>query len=466
MTSSETQAIAELLREPLSIRDNRLFIEECDTVELARQFGTPMYVTSEAQLRNNLRRWHATFQEYWSDGPVRVFPALKANPIIAIRRILTEEGAGCDIFGPGELECAMRGGVTGELLSVNGSIKSREIIRKAIEAGARIVLDSPREMEICEEEAAKLDTVVSVMFRLKPFLGDLELESDFVPGIQVSHLTQIIKYGIPTKELLVMAPRSLQLKHIRPVGVHVHMGRHSKKLVLWRAWITACVALLREVSDLMGGWTPTVIDVGGGFPSPVDHDPDVAFVDYETPPLEDFAATVGGVCHDALLQYGFDPQGLTLEIEPGRGLHTDTGIHLTTVKNIKADDVHIDQRWAEVDTSEVFMGVHGLNLERPAFDFVVANKMREAAATPYDIVGQTCNAEILVHRQPAPDIEAGDVIAFLGTGAYAESCASNFNALPRPGMLLVNGNEASIVRRPETVDDVFARDIVPERLRE
>jgi diaminopimelate decarboxylase len=453
--TSDTQAIDELLREPLSIRDDRLFIEDCDTVQLARQFGTPMYVTSEAQ---------ATFQEYWNDGPVRVFPALKANPVIAIRRILTEEGAGCDIFGPGELECALRGSVTGDLLSVNGSIKSRDIIRKAIEVGARIVLDSPREMELCEEEAAKLGTPANVMFRLKPFLGDLDLESDFLPGVQVSHLTQIIKYGIPTKELLEMAPRSLQLGHVRPVGVHVHMGRHSKKLVLWQAWITACVALIREISDLMGGWAPRIIDVGGGFPSPIDHDPDVAFVDYETPPLEDFARTVGQGCHAALLEYGFDPQGVTLEIEPGRGLHADTGIHLTTVCNVKTDDVNIDQRWAEVDTSEVFMGVHGLNLERPAFDFFVANRMRAAIEARYDIVGQTCNAEILVHRKPVPRLERGDVVAFLNTGAYAEPCASNFNALPRPGMLLVSGADATIVRRPETVDDVFARDIVPERL--
>jgi len=109
--------------------------------------------------------------------------------------------------------------------------------------------------------------------------------------------------------------------------------------------------------------------------------------------------------------------------------------------------------------------VHGLNLDRPAFDFVIANRMGQSIAALYDIVGQTCNAEILVHRKPAPALEIDDVIAFLDTGAYAESCASNFNALPRPGMLLVNGSEASIVRRPETVDDVFARDIVPERLR-
>lgn len=454
----------ELLREPLSLRGNRLFIEHCDTVALAEQFGTPLYVTSEGQLRKNVRRWQATFETHWQDGPVRLYPSLKANPVIAVRRILTSEGTGCDVFGPGETECAIRAGVEGELLSVNGSIKDRGIIRKALEVGARIVLDSPRELDLCEAEASTLGTVARVLLRLKPYLGDLELESDFAPGMQVNYLTQIIKYGIPTKEVLEMAKRIAGLQHVEPIGVHVHMGRHSKRPLVWEAWVKACVALTKEVSERIGGWTPRCIDVGGGFPSPLDHDPDVAFVDYETPPLDVFAKTVGESLHGALLEQGFDPKGIRLEIEPGRGIHADTGIHLTTVRNIKIEDVNIVYRWAEVDTAETFLDGHGFNLERPAFDYFIANKMALPNESFYDIVGQTCNAEILTHRMPAPELERGDVVAFLNTGAYSEPNAANFNALPRPGMVLVNGDSAELIRRAETVDDVFARDVVPERL--
>ena len=453
-----------LLREPLSMRGERLFIEECDTVELARRFGTPLFVISERQLRNNLRTWQSTFQAHWAHGPVRILPSLKANPLVAVRKILTEEGAGCDIFGPGELECALRGGVTGDLLSVNGSIKSRPLIRRAIEAGARIVLDSPRELEICQQEAASLDLAARVLFRLKPYLADLDLESDFVPGMQIRDLTQLIKYGIPTRELLEMAPRALAFPNVDPIGVHVHMGRHSKRLIAWDAWIDACLALTREVSDLMSGWTPSFIDLGGGFPSPVDHDPDVAVVNYPTPPLKDFASAVGTACSRALRRYGFEADGITLEIEPGRGLHADTGIHLTTVQNVKADDVHVQQRWAELDTSEVFLGVHGLNLERPAFDYFIANRMGAEVSERYDLVGQTCNAEILMHEVPSPRLQRRDLLALLNTGAYAESCASNFNALPRPGTVLANGANADLIRRPETIEDVLARDLLPAHL--
>lgn len=454
----------ELLREPLSIEGEHLYIDACDTTELAEEFGTPLYVISEQQLRRNVQKWQRVFEEHWTDGPVLLFPSLKANPVIAVRRILTEENTGCDIFGPGELECALRAGVSGEYLSVNGSIKDRELIAKAIAAGARIVLDSPRELIVCNAEAKRQGRKVKVLLRLKPHLGSLDLESDFVPGMQIAYLTQIIKYGIPTREVLEMAQTISALQNIDLIGVHVHMGRHSKKPVVWQAWVEACVALTREVADKIGSWTPQVIDIGGGFPSPLDHDPDVAVIDYATPPVETFATTISETLRKALVSNGFDPGGIRLEIEPGRSIHADTGIHLTCVRNLKSDNVHIQYRWAEVDTAETFIDGHGLNLERPAYDYFIANKMRTPNAAIYDIVGQTCNAEILTHQLPAPLLERGDLVAFLNTGAYAEPNAANFNALPRPGMVLVNGDSAELIRRAETVDDVFARDLVPARL--
>jgi diaminopimelate decarboxylase len=454
----------ELLRPPLSLRGEHLFIEDCDTVGLAEQFGTPLYVVSESQLRHNVRHWQTTFEEHWRAGPVRLYPSLKANPVVAIRRVLSDEDTGCDIFGPGELECAIRAGVTGEDLSVNGSIKDRALIRKALEHGARIILDSPREIELCEQEAADLGTVAKVLLRLKPDIRSLKLESDFAPGMQVSYLTQIIKYGIPTREALEMAARIGELEHVEPIGVHAHMGRHSKHPEIWEAWVRACIKLTREVSDAMGGWSPDCIDVGGGFPSPLDRDPDVAVIDYETPALEVFASTVGHSLQSALVEHGFDPEGLRLELEPGRGIHADTGIHLTSVVNVKSENVGMDYRWAEIDTAETFLDGHGFNLERPIYDYFIANRMAAENVALYDIVGQTCNAEILTHQLPAPSLEPGDLVAFLNTGAYGEPNAANFNALPRPGMVLVNGMQAAMVRRAETVDDVFARDELPEWL--
>jgi diaminopimelate decarboxylase len=447
---------------PCSERDGRLFVEECDAAALAEQFGTPLHVVSETRLRENVRRWQAVFSAAWREGPVRLYPSLKANPIVAVRRILTEEDTGCDIFGPGELECALRAGVRGEDLSVNGSIKDRALVDRALEHGARIILDSPRELQLCEEAARARGVTARVLLRLKPDLSALEGDSDFAPGMRIADLTHMIKYGIPTSEARAMAARLPALTHVELVGVQVHMGRHSKRPEVWDAWVRASVARCAELRSLLGGdWRPACIDLGGGFPSPRDRDPDVAVVDYETPSLEVLAETVAGALREALAAHDFDASGIRLELEPGRGLHADTGIHLATVRNLKEERVGGDYAWAEVDTAETFLDGHGFNLERPIHDYVIANRAGAAVEAEYDIVGQTCNAEILVHRGPCPPLAEGDVVAFLDTGAYGEPNACNFNALPRPGVLLVCGDRADWVRRPETVSDVFSRDLEP-----
>ncbi|MGE5460658.1 MAG: hypothetical protein ACM3WR_08550 [Solirubrobacterales bacterium] len=104
----------------LSVRDGHLFVEDRDTVELARRFGTPIHVVSEDQLRRNARRFVEAFGSRWPEGPVHVLPSIKANFTLAVRRILTQEGLGCDTFGPGELDAALRCGVEPSLISVNG----------------------------------------------------------------------------------------------------------------------------------------------------------------------------------------------------------------------------------------------------------------------------------------------------------------------------------------------------------
>jgi diaminopimelate decarboxylase len=114
------------LIEPLSVRNGHLFIEDCDTVELAKEFGTPLFVVSEKRLVDNYQRYQAAFSKYWPEGQARIMGAIKANPVTAIRRVLTREGCGCDTFGMGELELALRGGVPHEDIAVNGSIKPIE----------------------------------------------------------------------------------------------------------------------------------------------------------------------------------------------------------------------------------------------------------------------------------------------------------------------------------------------------
>jgi len=448
----------------LSIRNGNLYLEECNVAELAEEFGTPLYVVSETQLRNNYRRFSSALQSCWHEGESRILPALKANPAIAVRRILSQEGAGCDIFGPGELEAAIRGGTNPEMISVNGSIKDREIITRAIDIGARVVLDSRRELQLCNDVARDLGKTANVMLRLKPYMASLQTPSDFLPTWQIKDLTQIIKYGIPTSEVVEMVGLFENCNAVNLVGYHIHMGRHSKDLKVWESLVESYVCLMARLGELLGGYVPKFVDFGGGFPTPDDCDTDVAIKEGPTPAIEEYFGCITGTFRKAMDAVGLPVKGITIEVEPGRSLHNNTAIHLTRVRNVKEEKENKPWHWAEVDTSEVFLGIGGLNLDAPPFDYIVANKAGQESTHDSDIVGMTCNAEMLFHQVPMPHTEEGDVIAFLNAGSYKEPCANNFNALPRPGMALVRGDHCEMIRRHETIEDVFLRDCIPGHL--
>ncbi|MDJ0791505.1 MAG: alanine racemase [Acidimicrobiia bacterium] len=452
------------MSESLSIRDGRLFIEDRDVAQLAEEFGTPLFVVSERQLVSNLREYREAFERHWPEGRARIMAAIKANPNTAIRRILTREGAGCDTFGMGELELALRGGVDPDDLAVNGSIKSRAVIARAVEVGCHVILDSPIELEYCQEEAERAGTTVPVLLRVKPYLEDFEVPSDFFPNRTVRDMTQTVKYGIPTAEMLPMVKRAIELPNVDLVGVHSHAGRHSKKLDFWRSLVTGMVRMIDRIRDEAGGeWTPSIVSFGGGMAAILDRETRVAVTDYESPSIDDYARVITDTFRTEMGSRGYDLDGMLIEVEPGRGLHNETGIHIAKVHVVKHETEHIDRYWLETDTSEVFLSIGGLNVE-PPFDYLFANKADAESTNVADIAGITCNYECLVEQAPVPDIETGDILTFLNTGSYIEPYTCNFNALPRPGMVLVSGDSAEWIKRPETQDEVFARDIIPAHL--
>src|SRR5512139_680193 len=123
------------LDDSLSKRDGHLFVEECDTNELVRQFGSPIFVLSEDQIRRNVRSFQRAFQQGWTDGVVQVLPAAKANWALAVQRILADEGCGCDVYSTGELYAALTAGVNPQSISVNGVPKDKAHIYRSIQAG-------------------------------------------------------------------------------------------------------------------------------------------------------------------------------------------------------------------------------------------------------------------------------------------------------------------------------------------
>ena len=240
----------------LSIRSGALFIEGCDSTKLAARFGTPLYVMSDDQVRRNVRTFQAEFQRGWPDGPVVVMPSIKANYGLALRRILTEEGAGCDTFGPGELHAALSTGVPPDLISFNGSSKTEALLVRAVTAGARITLDSAREVDLVIAAAERAGRTAKVRLRVRPDF-DIEARSDFYSGpVSLRTASQMYKPGIPTEELAGAARRLLDAKGVELTGVMMHAGRHTTNLRVWGRMMQSFVEVIGRLRQESGGWEP------------------------------------------------------------------------------------------------------------------------------------------------------------------------------------------------------------------
>jgi len=182
------------------------------------------------------------------------------------------------------------------------------------------------------------------------------------------------------------------------------------------------------------------------------------------PTIEQFAATVTATLQQSLSDHGIDPKGIMLQLEPGRSIHGNAGIHLTTIEATKFMTSPIHWNVITIDSSQFFL-VGGC-YEHHLHDYRIANRMDAPMAIKGDVVGRSCYGDRILGNVPLPEVQIGDIFALLDTGAYQEVSTSNFNALPRPAAVLVTDERAELIRRRETLDDVFDRDQVPEHLAE
>jgi len=231
--------------------------------------------------------------------------------------------------------------------------------------------------------------------------------------------------------------------------------------------------MIRALADLLGeltrewdGWAPKEIDLGGGFAVRRDPTgrllPRLAHRTELAPTIDDYAEAITSSLRSELDRHGLPVEGLALEVEPGRSLYGNAGIHLARVVNVKREAILQPQRWVESDTTEMFLP--DSLIEHNRWKVVVATRPEAEPIGPADVVGISCGFDVMVPSEPLPELDEGDVLAFLDTGAYQDASASNFNALPRPATVLIHGGQAELIKRAETIDDVFVRDIIPARL--
>jgi len=418
----------------LTAHDDHLFIEDVDSVDLANDFGTPLYVTSEARLRQNIRAYHSAFPD------ADKYFAVKANGNLTVLRILAQEGAGADVFSIGELNLAGLAGIPKDKILFNGNSKSDRDHRTALEAGVRISVDSREELEALSCVAAELDTWAEVMFRINPDVS-VKTHPKIATGLKTS------KFGIPAEQVAETYQAAMDMSSIEPVGLHCHIGSQILDITPFAEAVTRMMDVAQEVSST--GGEVKRIDIGGGLG--IQYAPDTP-----APRPADLAKGVLPVFEDRCQNIGIKPK---LILEPGRSIVADTTIMLSSVNVVKRAHVN----FAAVDA--------GFNvLARPMLydsyhHVVVANKAERPVEEKYTVVGPICETgDILAKDRLLPKVERGDILAFFDAGAYGFSMASQYNGQPRPAEVLVSGDKAELTRRAEDYSALLQGQRIPPRL--
>ena len=413
----------------LSIKNGHLYIGVHDSVTLVQRYGTPLYVTNEDRICELFRDYQEALSSRYPH--VQVLYAAKANGNLAIMRALAQAGAGADVFSSGELHLALAAGMPAGKLLFNGSSKSPDDLRLAFKKNVKVSVDSIDELHQLDEAARSAGTVAKIAFRVNPAL-DVPTHPKIATGLAGS------KFGIPHQQIPAAYREALDCDHIRPVGLHCHIGSQILDTEPFAHAADMMVRIAKELTEM--GVSLEFIDLGGGLGIPYHHDTDPA------PTPEGYAAKVVPVFRAGVEACGITPE---LWVEPGRSLVADSTVLLTRVNSTKKTH----KRFANVDA--------GFNLLiRPAMydayhEVLVANKADAVARTTYTVTGPICESgDILAADRNLPELAAGDNIAVLDTGAYGYAMSSQYNGRPRCPELIIKGTQVALMRRAETLDDI------------
>lgn len=397
-------------------------MEQVPLARIAQQFATPCYVYSQAQLQAA----YAQVKTAFARSRPHIHYAVKSNDTLAVLRCLAAAGAGFDIVSGGELARVLRAGGAGRDIVFSGVGKRSQEIDAALAAEvACFNVESEAELSRIEARAREQKTVAPVGLRI----------TFNIDGKTHKHLTTGLidgKFGVPLDEGMALARRAHESAHLNFLGLSAHIGSHIHNE---QTYLTLADAMAAAVARLVDSGIPVAqVDMGGGF----------GITDSEPQP-----ALLSLAKYDAQLQALFAQQNII--IEPGRSIAAGMGALLTRVEYVKhAGDKTI---WI------VDMAMN--DLIRPALynaHHPVAN-INSAAGTKEcvgDVVGPVCESADIIAKDRTLAAAAGEHLLVLNAGAYGAVMASNYNARPRPAALWVSGEEVTVARRAETLDDLLA----------
>lgn len=442
-----------------------LEVDGVSCADLAQQYGTPLYVVSENQIRQNVKAYQEAFVSRYPRS--KIFFATKANNNIAVRTVYTQAGAGGDAFGVGELLVTLLAGTPPHWIVLNGFNKGDDELRLAIESGVTIHLDAVDELDRVIATARSVGRTARIGVRVRLLLHDLdEFMSDYPAagshpdGESVGvNMRERDKFGVSPTELGALCRAAIAAPEVELLGLHHHLGRELANVDLYRVTVRELLATAAELRDSLG-WTPSYFDFGGGmaFGRLEGHGPMARDVD--VPDYDAYAEAITSALRDGLEHHGLGEPDLI--VEPGRALASNTAVLVAHVGATKWVP-ETDQTWVGVDASQSHMAN---NLTGAFYYHPVPVDSNVAGATVRtNIADPNCWYGNLVFDRELPSLPSGALVAFLDTGAYCETKAGNFNLLPRPATVLATSGVAELVTERETLGEVVGRMRMPTQLR-
>lgn len=429
---------------------NHLEIGGCDALELAERYGTPLYVYDEDYIRKMMRVFRNVIEnEYGGNG--KVLYASKAFSCLAMYKIAKQEKIGCDAVSGGELFTALKAGFNAQDIYVHGNNKTLSELNESVDARVGgIVIDSYREADILNEICAKKGVKQPVLIRVNP-----GVEAHTHAFVQTARTDSKFGFSIADGTALKYTQHVLALKNLDLKGYHCHIG---SQIFEKRSFVLAAEKMLSFIGEVKHGtgFEAAILNMGGGFGiNYTSDDPVLTENDYA-----DYIKTLIKAIKKESAKLGLKQPYLL--IEPGRSIVGEAGVTLYTAGAIK-----------DIPGIRKYIAIDGGMFENPRYALyqskytaIKASDVTAPNVQKVSLAGKCCESGDLIGVDiPMPEIESGDIIAVLSTGAYHYSMASNYNRNFIPCAVLVKDGKSDVIIKKQTYEDLIRNDLIPDSLK-
>lgn len=402
-------------------QNNQLMAEQVSLNQLAKQYGTPLYVYSRTELE---QRWHA-FDQAFGKQPHLVCYAVKTNSNIAVLQVLAHLGSGFDIVSQGELERVLRAGGQADKVVFSGVAKKESEIERALEVGIRCFnIESHAELDRIQTVAQRLDKIAPISIRVNPDV-DAKTHPYISTGLKEN------KFGVDIQTAPALYQKAADYSHIKIIGIDCHIGSQLTEIRPFVDALKKVVQLKQLLADR--GIQIHHLDLGGGL--------GIRYTDETPPDIADYI--------QALLTELNDPS-IEVIIEPGRAIAGNAGVLVTEVEYLKPSD---HKHFAIIDAAMN-------DLIRPALyqayqQIIPLSPRTDGVEASWDLVGPVCETGDFLGKDRTLNLKAGDLLAVLSAGAYGFTMSSNYNTRPRAAEIMVQNHQAWLIRPRETYQDLM-----------